>query len=116
MAEVQKTSLWHGLLGLCRWIGVLLVLIGIYSCYLPLIEEAAVLSMQKIDLLRSIDKTKMEINQLQRVLEKLRSDAGYIERVAREELRLVRPGECVIFFSQDRVQADSAKSGGSNKN
>jgi cell division protein FtsB len=50
---------------------------------------------QLASVVRSIEQENQD---LWRNIERLHSDMGYIEKIAREELGLVRPGELVFEF------------------
>jgi cell division protein FtsB len=49
-------------------------------------------------LAREIEIVEQKNATLTREVQRLRSDLGYIEKIAREELGLVRPGEIVLEF------------------
>jgi cell division protein FtsB len=51
-----------------------------------------------VRLVQEIEAIKHENSQLGREIQRLRSDMLYIEKLAREELGLVRPGELVFEF------------------
>ena len=51
-----------------------------------------------VELAQHIDTIERENAVLSREIQRLRDDMGYIEKIAREELGLVRPGELVIEF------------------
>jgi cell division protein FtsB len=47
---------------------------------------------------------RREAERLAQVIDRLRNDPAYLERIAREERGMVRPGETVLKFpSKDRV-------------
>jgi cell division protein FtsB len=47
---------------------------------------------------RDIVSLRARADELSRAVERLRNDPGYIEKLAREELGYVRPGETVLKF------------------
>ena len=49
-------------------------------------------------LVREVEIVEQKNATLAREVQRLRSDLGYIEKIAREELGLVRPGEIVFEF------------------
>jgi cell division protein FtsB len=51
-----------------------------------------------VELAQEIDAIERENVKLSREIQRLRDDMGYIEKIAREELGLVRPGELVVEF------------------
>ena len=57
---------------------------------------------QRRDLLESrIEQTQAEIADLHNRIEQLHSDPGALERLAREDLGMVRPGDVIIELPQD---------------
>jgi cell division protein FtsB len=51
-----------------------------------------------VELAQDIDTIERQNAILSQEIQRLRDDMGYIEKIAREELGLVRPGELVIEF------------------
>ena len=51
-----------------------------------------------VELAQEIDTIERDNARLFQEIQRLRDDMGYIEKIAREELGLVRPGELVIEF------------------
>ena len=51
-----------------------------------------------VELAQDIDTIERENAILSQEVQRLRNDMGYIEKIAREELGLVRPGELVLEF------------------
>ena len=51
-----------------------------------------------VELAQEIDTIERTNARLSQEIHRLREDMGYIEKIAREELGLVRPGELVIEF------------------
>jgi cell division protein FtsB len=54
------------------------------------------LERQKTELKREIERLKKEHEELVRSKELLKNDLAYIEKIAREKYRMVRPGETVF--------------------
>jgi cell division protein FtsB len=53
-----------------------------------------------IELAQEVDAIERENSKLSQEIQRLRGDIGYLEKIAREELGLVRPGEIVIEFAE----------------
>jgi cell division protein FtsB len=51
-----------------------------------------------MELAQEIDDIERENSKLSQEIQRLRGDIGYLEKIAREELGLLRPGELVIEF------------------
>jgi cell division protein FtsB len=88
------------------WLSLLLMGAGIFLVVmlaLAIVNERGFLAMwrmqrdvtQLASMVRSIEQENQD---LWRNIERLHSDMGYIEKIAREELGLVRPGELVFEF------------------
>lgn len=51
---------------------------------------------------REIEQLRAEADRLSRAVDRLREDPALIERLAREELGMVKPGERVLKFPADQ--------------
>ena len=58
------------------------------------------LQAEQVDLDAQNERMRREVRDLQREVEALRSDPGAIERIARDELGMVRPGEVIFQFNE----------------
>ena len=58
------------------------------------------LQAEQVDLDAQNERMRREVRDLQREVEALRTDPGAIERIARDELGMVRPGEVIFQFSE----------------
>ncbi len=56
---------------------------------------------ERQELVSQAQKLKEQNEELRAEIERLKNDPSYIERQAREELGMVKPGELVIQFSDD---------------
>ena len=56
-------------------------------------QEGQNLKLKTNDLVRRIEAIKSENKQLENEIERLKTDPGEIEKIAREELGMVKPGE-----------------------
>ncbi|HUT53196.1 MAG TPA: septum formation initiator family protein [bacterium] len=56
---------------------------------------------ERQELLSRAQKLREENRELRAEIERLQNDPAHIERLAREELGMVKPGELVIQFSED---------------
>lgn len=72
-------------------------------------RDLAVQRARQAELVERITDAKVRIKQLETEIELLRTDPGTLERVAREDLGMVRPGDIVIKVggseSSDRAEA-----------
>ena len=88
------------------WLSLLLMGSGVFLVVmlaLAIVNDRGFLAMwgtqRDVTQLASVVRTIEQENQnLWRNIERLHSDMGYIEKIAREELGLVRPGELVFEF------------------
>ena len=58
------------------------------------------LRAEQADLAAQNDRLRREVRDLQRQVESLRTDPDAVERLARDELGMVRPGEVIFQFAQ----------------
>ena len=59
-------------------------------------RDLSVQRARQVALVDRIADTKLRIEQLEREIELLRTDPGTLERVAREDLGMTRPGDIVV--------------------
>jgi cell division protein FtsB len=81
-------------------VAVLLALLGVasYASW----RELAVVRAEEAAVGRQVEDTRQRITVLERRIERLRNDPSTRERLAREELGMVRPGDVVIVLPADR--------------
>lgn len=84
----------------CTSIAVLLVAAAARLFY-PKIRQARELHAHEQQLAQDIEIDKELVELLKSKSEKLKSDPKFLERVAREELGLSKPGETVFKFIDD---------------
>lgn len=101
----RKASLTHQVLT-TPWLSVVLMASGLFLVMmmgLAVWGDRGLLAMwrkhHELDVLaREIETIEQENAVLAREMQRLRKDPQYIEKIAREELGLVRPGEIVFEF------------------
>ena len=76
------------------WIGIGLLVIFIFF-YLPGLSRVQELRLEEERLSKELNTLGREIQALKEEKELLQKDQAYLEKVIREELGLVRPGEMV---------------------
>ena len=84
-------------------IGIVVITVGVF-CGLQFYrghKALVLMEKQKKELLKQIEYKKFEKSRLTAILENLNSEA-YIERVAREELGLVKKGEILIITVDEK--------------
>ncbi|HEY7601696.1 MAG TPA: septum formation initiator family protein [Methylomirabilota bacterium] len=89
-------------------IGVLLVL-----ALMAVFGDNGVLALRRLrgevdSLVREVKTLEAQNERLSRAISELQEDPGVIERIAREELGLVRPGERVLRFPRSARPGESA--------
>lgn len=62
---------------------------------------------REAELEAAIERTQDEIQQLETQVERLRDDPVLLERLARQELGMTRPGEVVVIFDREDERLDS---------
>lgn len=81
------------------------LLVGLW--YLPLIEQNRVMREQLLRLDTEVKREEAKAQQKHAAIESLRSDPKAVERLAREQLGLAKPGETVIHFEAPVTNAPS---------
>lgn len=97
-------SFWVGLYR-AAWIalGVLFV-VGAVAAFAPPIRQYRELRRMEADLQEEIRLKEELLHHLKQQQERLQSDPEFVEKIAREELGLARPGETVYKFADDEPQ------------
>lgn len=76
------------------WIGIGLLVVFVFF-YLPGLSRVQELRLEEERLSKELAEAEREIKALREEKELLQKDRDYLEKVIREELGLVRPGEMV---------------------
>ena len=88
---------------------VLLLLVAVGGwIYLPIVTRYHELKIQEESLTQKIEKLEQKIHELHEERELLKNDVAYIEKVVRDELGLVKPGEVVYRFVETPAQEKEA--------
>lgn len=72
------------------------MLVGLW--YLPLIDQNRAMREQLLRLHAEVQREEAAAQQKRNAIEALRNDPKAVERLAREQLGLAKPGETVIHF------------------
>lgn len=91
------------------WIGIGLVVLFIFL-YLPGLSRYHELKTEKDRLEKELAEIELEIKGLQEEKTLLQNDLDYLEKVIRQELGLVKPGEMVYKVVPERKPSGSAES------
>ena len=95
MNEVFKEKVLRLLTG---FVLVLIVAVGLVLMY-PDYQRSEALKRQNAELQETIDRKKREIEQLKENQQRFRTDADFVEMIARQNRR-VFPGELVFTFDE----------------
>jgi cell division protein FtsB len=87
-------------------VGVVFLLLFLATAGYKSWRDLAMARAHVEDLESRIEATQGRISELQELIERVESDPLTLERLAREDLGLVRPGDVVIVFPEEDV-ADS---------
>lgn len=82
---------------------------GVVAWYLPVFRTNQALRRQILLLQTKLEKETDRANQLEGEIRSLQSDPTAIERLAREKLGLVQPGETMIRFEEASVRQPVAR-------
>jgi len=81
------------------------MLVGLW--YLPLIDENKAMREQLLRLEAEVRREEAKAQQKRAAIESLRTDPKAVERLAREQLGLAKPGETVIHFEAPATNTPS---------
>jgi len=80
------------------------LLVGLW--YLPLIEQNKAMREQLFRLESEVKYEEAKAHQKRAAIRSLQNDPKAVERLAREQLGLAKPGETVIHFEPPAAEAD----------
>ena len=91
---------------------ILWILIGVFFIffwvYLPSLSKYRDLKSKQEDIERQIRGLEIKIKTLKEERDLLKGDVAYLEKVIRDELGLVKPGEIVYKFVPDKTKKSEA--------
>ena len=87
----------------------ILVVIGVIFMFLPQIEQQRELQRKEAQLQEEVRLEEELLQHLKRQQERLRSDPRFVEKIAREEFGLAKPGETVFKFVDEEPQTANRK-------
>jgi len=85
-----------------------ILLVALFVAGLRSYRDLSRQRIQQSALLRKIAETELRIEELESRIELLRSDPGTLEKVAREDLGMVRPGDIVLKLGPSRSDLEGA--------
>ena len=89
---------------------VAVVLVWIGSLFYPQFRSVDKLSNQQVELQEEIRRDEEILKHLRLKQQRLINDPRYVEKIAREELGLAKPGETVFKFIDDPSPLDAGNS------
>lgn len=103
----QKTLRRNAILGLAL-LSIILVVHEIFgqNGYLAMRRQAEEVKARKVE----IQKLKQENQQLEHQVKALKTDPEAIEKLAREQMHMARPGEIIYTLPQKKVASQDAAS------
>ena len=96
-AEVD-VGIWHRLTQLVIAFIVAALIAGVIVWYLPVFRTNQALRREILSLQAKLEKENDRAKQLENEIQSLQNDPSAIERLAREKLGYVKPGETMIRF------------------
>jgi cell division protein FtsB len=97
LSEARPTGRFRSILIFASVALVLFLLVAGFRGY----RDLTLAKAREAQLEQSIGHTEEEIGRLERKVERLQSDPVMLERLAREELGMVRPGEVVVLLEPE---------------
>ena len=76
--------------------------------YLPTLSKYRDLKLQQDELDKQVTKLTQDVEEVHQERDLLKNDVEYLEKVIRDEMGLVKPGEIVYKFVQDKPQTEAS--------
>ena len=89
------------------WAGFAALLL-FFWIYLPLFSRYRDLKTQQEEMEQEVKKLDGKIQELKEERDLLKNDMGYLEKVIRDQLGLVKPGEMIYKFVSDTPSAKNS--------
>jgi cell division protein FtsB len=86
-----------------------LVVVAVLVAFYPKIRQTREMQLQEQRLAEEIEIDKALVQMLKSKSDKIQNDPRYLERVAREDLGLAKPGETVFKFIDESVTNQQAR-------
>jgi cell division protein FtsB len=93
-------GIWGKLTRLVIFLLMVAGVLGVVIWYLPLIKNNEALRKEILTLVTQIKHEEEKSRQLSAMIRALQTDPKTVERLARERLGYVKPGETMILFEQ----------------
>jgi len=97
LSETRPTGRFRSILIFASVALVLFLLVAGFRGY----RDLTLAKAREAQLEEAIGRTEEEIGRLERKVERLQTDPVMLERLAREELGMVRPGEVVVLLEPE---------------
>ena len=91
-------NLWMWLQSLGFFVFVVIVGIGVMLLFAPVLQHGHAMQMEIARLDEEIGRQESLEKQQKTEIEALKTDPGYVERMARNKLNLARPNEVIFRF------------------
>jgi len=94
-------NIWVFLYRLAWTALIVLLIVGIASVFLPKVKQYREMRQREEAMQEDIRLQEDMVRSLRDRQERLQQDPAFVEKIAREEFGLARPGEVVFKFSED---------------
>lgn len=94
-------SIWVLIYRISAGLIILVALVWVGSLFTPLFKQVKDLNKTQIELEDEIRRDEEVLRHLREKQQRLINDPRYVEKIAREELGLAKPGETVFKFIDD---------------
>jgi cell division protein FtsB len=94
--------------------GLIIALFVFFWVYLPTLSKYRDLKTRQEEIEAQIETLETKIKEVREERDLLKNDVDYLEKVIRDELGLVKPGEIVYKFVKDKPSSETSVTNASN--
>ncbi len=100
-------NVWTTIIRVCWGALVLILLAGLVGIFYPKVRQYNDLQAREAELREDVRLEEELLSNLKAKQERLQTDPRFVEKVAREELGLAKPGDTVFKFMDDEITTNS---------
>jgi len=102
-------NIWATLVTVTQWMTGLVILAGLALFFIPVIQKTQEYQQEEKSLHTQIENAQDYQQQIRIETEHMKTDPAYVDRVARDQLQVGRPGEEIVRFPSYQEVAPTNK-------